>query len=652
MMRCAVLLLFFAVSFTTGFSQSKSKSPKPVTLFTVNKQMVTAEEFIYLYKKNHPNKQQDFTPEKIQEYLDLFINFKLKVEEAKFRGMDTTKTFAREYNQYKDELRKPYLPDAALTDSLVKLTYNRMKEEVKVSHLLIEVKADAPPADTLRAFNKIVSIRSEIIAGKDFSTAAVQYSEDKSVKINQGNLGYFTALQMVYPFENAAYNTPVGQVSAPVRTQFGYHLLLVSDRQPSRGQVEVSHIMIRTGEDKDNARAKDLIFDIYDQLQANVKWDDLCKQYSDDPGSKENGGRLRPFGVGEMASVPEFEKMAFALTKPGEVSDPFQTQYGWHIIRLERIIPLASYDEIASSLKSRVIRDERTQLSKLALQNKLRKQFEFTEVQAVRTKVFATADSSLIKGTWKTPSWPAAGKDVLFSLKTKPVTVQEFFTYVLKNQRVSRLSPEKYLDQLYNNFVDATIIALQEEKIMQENPEYKYLLKEYYEGILLFEIMEKEVWNKASEDSVGQHQYYNAHSSEYKAGERTKASLYSSGTSDFMAVLQPLLLEGNERKILEASMAHKVKYESGYFKREDKAIFGKIPWSVGVHPVENNGMYYLAWLKDMLPPGTMSFEEARPAVISDYQTYLEKSWIAELKKKYPVKINDKGKAYIQQQLKP
>ena len=336
MIRLAILVLLGSATISFSFAQSKKqKSTSAQNLFTVNKKAVTTDEFIYLYKKNHQNKAEDFTSEKIQEYLDLFINFKLKVEEAKARGLDTTQAFIREFNQYKEELRKPYLPDTKLTDSLVRLTYDRMKEEVKASHILINVKPDASPEDTLKAYNRIIEIRNKIKAGEDFGMAASQFSEDPSARSNNGNLGYFTALQMVYPFETAAYNTKVGEISMPVRSRFGYHIIYVADRRPARGEVEVSHIMIRTGDDKDNEKAKNTIFDLYDQLQGGVKWEELCKQYSEDPGSKDNGGKLRQFGTGAMANIPEFERIAFSLSKPGEISDPFQTQYGWHIIRLE-----------------------------------------------------------------------------------------------------------------------------------------------------------------------------------------------------------------------------------------------------------------------------------------------------------------------------
>lgn len=654
MSRVSFLTLSMIVFVSISFAQTKKskKEQTALTLFNVNKRSVSADEFIYLYKKNHPDKSKDYTPEKIQEYLDLFINFKLKVEEARARGLDTTKAFKKEFTQYKEELRKPYLPDAALTDSLVALTYNRLKQEVKASHILLNVKPDAAPADTLQAYTRLMNIRQEILDGKKFSDAAVEYSQDPSAKVNNGSLGYFTALQMVYPFESAAYSTPVGQVSDPVRTRFGYHLIYVEDRRDARGEVEVSHIMMRTGEDRDNEKARNTIFEVYDQLQKGVSWEELCKQYSEDPGSKESAGRLRPFGVGVMASVPAFEAAAFSLQNPGEISDPFQTQYGWHIMRLERKIPLASLDDLRASLKNKVSRDERAQLSRQAMQAKQRRDMNVKEMSAVKSKAMAAVDTTLKKGKWKIPAWATADKATLLTVQGKPYRCYDFFVYVLKEQKPTALAPEKYFEQLYNNFVDGIILAFQEEKIIRDHPEYGYLVNEYYEGILLFDIMEKEVWNKASADSAGQHAYFNQHQASYQATEeRVRASFYSANTPAFVTELRPMLLQENEEKIREIVNAGKAKVESGYFKKADKAIFSKINWSVGVHEAENNGMYYLAWLKELLPPGNMSFEEARPSVISDFQSFVEKQWIDQLKKKYSLKINAKGKAYVETKLK-
>jgi peptidyl-prolyl cis-trans isomerase SurA len=633
-----------------GQDSTPTKKSKSQTLFTVNKKPISVDEFIYLYKKNHQDKSKDFTTEKINEYLDLFINFKLKVTEARSRGLDTTAAFHNEYEGYREELRKPYLPDAKIIDSLVRLTYNRMQEEVNASHLLVSLKPEATPEDTLKAYNKITELRNKILSGQDFGQVAMESSDDPSARTNKGNLGYFTAMQMVYPFESAAYSTKVGDVSPPVRTRFGYHILKVLDRRPARGEVEVSHIMLRTGSSKENDEVKNSIFNIYDQLQAGMSWDELCKQYSEDPNTKEKGGRLKPFGAGAMSAIPEFEKVAFQMQKNGDISDPFQTRFGWHIIRLERKVPVPAFQDIEASLKGKVARDERTELSKKDLQEKLRREYKYEERPDVKRKVLSLADSTLQKAKWDPSKFSIDKRGGLFALQGKDVTVQAFLDYVKKHQRPSSLAPAKYMEQLYDQFVDKRIMSVVEQEIAAQHPEYRFLLQEYYEGILLFDIMEKEVWTKASADSTGQRSFYASHKSDYTTGERAQVTLYSSNQEDFAEPLKALILDSAATRIEAYLSQQKIKTESGYFSRDDRAVLQKVPWAKGVYSAENNGMYYLAWLKDILPAGPMSFEEARPSIISDYQAFLEKNWVAQLKKKYPVKVNEKARKYILREL--
>ena len=649
--RVALMLLCMAfISSSLAQSKKSAKKEKNRLLFSVSESPVFVDEFIYLYTKNHQNQQEDFTEEKISEYLNLYINFKLKVLEAKRRGMDTTTAFIKEYNSYKEELRKPYLPETNLTDSLVKLTYERMRLEIKASHILFKVEPDAPPADTLKVFSRAMDIRKRILAGEDFATLAMTYSEDPSAKSNQGSLGYFSALQMVYPFETAAYTTSPGQVSMPVRTRFGYHLIKVYDKRAAQGEVEVSHIMIRTGEDKDDKKARDVIFSIHEKLQAGVAWDELCREYSEDPATKENGGRLRPITTGAMASVPEFEEMAFHLKNPGDISDPLQTQFGWHVLRLEKKIPLASYAAMESTLRGRVLRDERTTLTKKALLEKLRSEYGLIEYHEVKKSLLALADSLILqRGLKKLPS--ALDNQILMELNDRDYRLGEFLNYARENQVPNSEPPAKYMEQLYNKFIDASILEVMEQKIVAENPTFRFLLNEYYEGILLFEIMEKEVWNKASNDSTGQRTYYVRHQSNYMAGERAKAVIYSSKTADFREIIQKWAEAGHEDSVHVFVRENKIKVESGYYQRDEKPVLKDIPWASGVYSAENNGIYYLAWLKDILPQGPMSFEESRAAIISDYQTYLEGIWLEDLKKKYTVKVNEKGKKYILQQLR-
>ncbi len=640
-MRLVIGLLSFLLLINcTVFAQSKQK---PVTIFTVNKKPVTAEEFIYLYQKNHKGREGEFSTTKIEEYLDLYIKFKLKVEEARQRGMDTTAKFTKEYLGYKEALRKPYLPDNKLIDSLTQLTYNRMLEEVKAAHILIKVNADASPEDTLKAYKKIQDIKKRLDAGEDFGTLAVELSEDPSAKSNEGNLGYFTTLQMVYPFEAAAYTTPVGSISNPVRTRFGYHLIKVADKRKAMGEVEVSHILIRVGKDRDNEKGKLQIFDIYDRLQGGMPWDDLCKQYSEDQSSKDNGGKLRPFGVGAMSSVPAFESTAFALANPGDYSAPFATQYGWHIVKLERKIPIPAFKELESSLKSRVSRDERMQVAKESIAASLRKKYAFKENEEVKKKVMLLADSTLQKANWKSKS-DNLNAQTLFTLEGKPVIAGKFFTYVEENQKANKLTPASYFNQLYESFVTSSIELVVEETLMNTNADYRFLSNEYYEGILLFDIMEKEVWNRASTDTLGQRTYFENNRIKYKAGERVQAAIYSASKKEALDALQTLLIADStiDNAYLKKNT---IRIEQGKFEKGERPVLSKINWAPGLTQITLDGIYYLVKIERILPAGDLTFEEARGLLVADYQTHLENEWIEALRKKYPVKVNAKGKKY-------
>lgn len=646
MLRIIAALVVSCVC-VAGYSQG-GKPVKPQALFSIKGESVTADEFIYLYKKNHPSKD-DYTDTKIQEYLDLYINFKLKVTEARHRGIDTTAAFVKEFSSYKEELRKPFLPEGKIVDSLVKVTYSRLQEEIRASHILINCKPDALPSDTLQAFNRALEIKKRAASGEDFGSLASSYSEDPSAKMNKGDLGYFTALQMVFPFENAAYLGKKGDVVGPIRTRFGYHILKIQDRKPSSGQVEVSHIMIRTGE-RDAESAKNLIFELHDQSQGGVAWEELCKKYSEDQSTKNTGGKLRAFGVGDMKAIPDFERVAFSLQKPGEISDPFQTQYGWHIVRLEKKIPLPSFEESVASLKGKVSRDERVQISRIALQNKLKADFSFKENAEVKSKILAAADTSLTKGRWRIHTLPGE-KETLFSTQGRSVSVGDFVKFVKQNQKPNSLSPDKYIDQLYNMLVEQTINTQLEARIIQQHPDFELLLKEYYEGILLFDIMEKEVWKKASDDSAGQRRFFEQNSKKYVAGERIQAILYSSASVETISNLKDMVAKNDSTGIQKILASKSARKEGGVYQKSDRPVFSKVEWKKGLYSVDGNGSQYLIQITNMVPPGLMSFEEARTSIISDYQDYLEKTWISQLKKKYPVKVNSKTKTDVFAKLK-
>jgi peptidyl-prolyl cis-trans isomerase SurA len=644
MMKRAACVTGFFLMALAGFPQKKAESTDKV-LFTVDKQDVYASEFLYLFRKNNQQKADEKTEEKIREYLDLVIAFKLKVAEARHRGIDTTQAFIKEFTTYRDELKKPFVAAPDDVGRLTKEAYQRLQEDVQAAHILVTLSPDASPADTLAAWQKITSIRQRVMNGEDFGKLAAELSDDPSARENKGMLGYFTAFQMVYPFESAAYSTGVGQVSQPARSRFGYHIVKVFDRRPAVGEREVSHILLGGTDEKTKNKA----FEIYDQLRGGRKWEDVCRENSADTNTKDKGGRLQPFGLGALPGVPEFEATAFALEKPGDISDPFPSRVGWHIIRLERKIPVPSFDEIEPVLKRKIGRDERMQISQAAQLNRRKAAFNFTENTAVKSKLENLADTALTQGRWKTEAQVGMGNETLFTLSGKPAYVGEFLKYVKSAQRPSALSPAMYFRQLYDQFTDKKVNEAEDAKLQLENADYRNLVREYREGIMFFSIMEKEVWNTGSADTVGQRAYYEAHKDKYQAGDRVYARIYSSSDKGFLQQVKEKSAKGDS---VSQSDMKKFKSVTSFraFARGDNKVVDMVTWAMGVHEAEADGMYYLVEIERLIPPGIKSFQEARASVISDFQEELEKKWVADLRKKYPVKVNKKTVKTVIQQL--
>ena len=302
---------------------------------TVAGKNITKTEFEAIYHKNNTKNAASDT-KSLEDYMQLFINFKLKVKEAEELGLDTVSAFKNELEGYRKQLAAPYLTDNEVNDKLLKEAYERMKKDVRASHILIKCDAGALPKDTLAAYNKAISARNRVVKGEDFAKVAKELSDDPSAKDNGGDLGYFTSMQMVYPFEDVAFKTAKGAISEPIRTQFGYHIIKVLDRRPSQGQITVAHIMVRSNPgmpEEDSIAARKKIFDIYDRLKKNENFSSLALEFSDHTDSKTKGGVLPAFGTGTM--VPSFENAAFALKDTNSFSMPFQTPFGWHIVKLK-----------------------------------------------------------------------------------------------------------------------------------------------------------------------------------------------------------------------------------------------------------------------------------------------------------------------------
>lgn len=494
-MKKIVFLAFFSF-ISSVFAQKKSK-----TLVVINEEKITVSDFKRVYEKNLDVIDNEEAKD-VKKNLDLYINYKLKVREAYRLELDTLLSYKKEIETYKNQLSAPYLQDSSFINKLVKDVYFRTLNEIKVKHILIRTPKIATPKDTLIAYQKIMKIRDRIIEGEDFEKVAVEVSEDESArdnpkkrrKGNSGNLGYFSAFRMVYPFENAAYNTKIGKISKPFKTSFGYHILKVDDIRKSRGEIEVAHILINN---KD-AKAEKLINDIYNKLENDEQFKTLAKKYSNDLGSKPKGGKLRKFGSGVMEK--SFEDVAFSIKNEEEYSKPFKTKFGWHIVQLIKKHPIKPFKEIERELKNKVRSSERAQLSQKIVIDKLKKNYQVVENTEAK-KIFNRKDIRLINKD--------SLQAVILTINEKKIKQLDFIKFIKRKNNVA-------IYQLFNEFKNQEILAYYKENLEKSEPEFAYVINEYKEGLLLFELMQQKIWNKASKDTIGLKKYFEKNINNYQ----------------------------------------------------------------------------------------------------------------------------------------
>jgi len=528
--------------------KTPSGPDKEANLLKIGKANVSLGEFLYVYKKNNSTAADSLYLEKnLREYIQLYSNFKLKVLDAQAKGLDTTDAYRKELETYRKQLAQPYLTEKSVTENLVKEAYTRMQTEVSASHILIMVSPDAAPKDTLEKYKKIEEIRAKALApGANFDELAKKYSEDPSAKQNGGSLGFFTALQMVYPFEDVAYKTPVGKVSKIIRTRFGYHILKVADKRSNQGSVKVAHIMVKfqAGQSReDSIAAKEKINEIAAKIKKAESFETLAQQFSDDQGTKDKGGVLPMFSSGQM--IPAFESKAFALGKVNDVSEPFQTAYGFHIIKLLEKKPLEKFEEVEQSLRDKVKRDSRSEVGETALLARLHKENKFVENTANFNLAVAKADTSLSSGRWTydTANTALLNKSII-SIQDKNYTVGQFFKYVKANQQNHKSTdPAFMMKTMFKDFGNVNLKQYEEEHLEAKYEDFRMLMREYREGILLFTLMDQKVWSKAIEDTTGLKSFFKLNNEKYRWNQRVKATVYSAKDDATLARVKSLLAQ-------------------------------------------------------------------------------------------------------------
>ena len=631
-------LLFISI---TSFGQAD-----PI-IMEVGKNKITKSEFLQIYLKNNPAPVYD--TKSLDEYMELFSKFKLKVAEAEALGYDTLPKLKKELDGYRKQLAAPYLIDSAKNEAMVQEAYQRTKTELRASHILVRLEPSALPADTLIAFNKIMALKTKIDKGEKFADVARLSSEDPSAKSNFGDLGFFTAFQMVYPFEEAAYNTKIGSVSKPVRTRFGYHLINVVDSRPARGTMKTAHIMVAASKNAsitDVEAAKKKIDEIYSKLEKGEKFEDLVKSYSDDPSSNSKEGVLPAFGTGTTTRmVTSFEDAAFALKKNGDFSAPIKTEYGYHIIKRVEWTDVPKFETAKKELQTKVNKDERAMKTQDSYVLKLKAAYNYKNKSKKTISWFnSNVDSTFFQGKWKADKLKS--DKVLFVLDGKKHTQKSFAEFLERNQRgVNKDNIPLIVKNQYVKWEKEVVLGYEESKLQEKYPDFKALINEYHDGIILYEIMTDKVWDKAMKDTVGLKSFFKENRGNYVWGNRVDAVVYECANKQiaenvFKLIKNDTINSKNVLDIINKDSELNLRVRTNKFDKEQTLYLKDKNLTKGVNaPYEFDGKFYVLKVSDLLPPAQKELNEAKGAITSDYQNYLELKWLEELAKKHPITIN-------------
>jgi peptidyl-prolyl cis-trans isomerase SurA len=666
-------------------------------IMTINGKPIKKSEFEAVYHKNN-GKEVNNATKSVKEYVDLFSLYKSKVFESESLGLDTLASFKNELAGYRRQLAAPYLTDKNTNENLLTEAYDRLKMEVRASHILVRVDETALPKDTLECWTRVHLIRDAItgkfptpaeisnyekllrntsevakmLKGKDsaiykvklnaiknlaevaktsedkFQGIAVNTSDDPSVIDNKGDLNYFSAFDMVYPFENAVYNTKVGDVSQVIRTRFGYHVLKVYDKRETRGEISVAHIMAeirKTATEQDKINAKTKIDEIYGKLKAGQSFEELARQFSDDKQSADRGGLLPPIKSGRRAK--SFEDAAFALKTNGDYSEPTLSPYGWHIIKRIDLKSLPPFNDIKAELKTRVTRDTRSQAGRTALIEKVKKENAFKENLKNRDELNKVLDSTYLKGSWTADRAKKLGNKEIFNLGGKSYTQNEFAKFLETQMTVkSQQQIDGIMKGIYKTWVDESVIGFEDSQLEKKYVDFANLYREYRDGILLFDLTDQRVWSKAVKDTAGLKTFYENNKNNYLWEERAEVTTYKCINEKTAKELRKMLKAGKSEKdmvdVLNKTSQLNVSAENiTFLKGENKNVDNN--WKIGVAEKdikdEKESKILVIVVNKILPKAPKTIAECKGAVTADYQVYLEKEWLDYLKNKYKVTVD-------------
>lgn len=630
------IIILISLAFIASISYAQE-------LMIIGQEKVSVDEFLRIYQKNNQS-TTSYSEKDVQEYVELFTLFKMKLQEAKRMRLDTLPMLKEDYQKYTDQLVQNHFVDKNYIDNIWKAQYEHMKYDVKVAHIMVKCAPNANPSDTLIAYNKLNYLRQQ--ATKDnFAKLATENSEDQSSAIKGGLLGYITAFMTFPEFEQPCFQTSIGSISSIFRTQYGYHILHVLDKRAARGKIKVAHIYLKKSEKPEVAEKQ--IQEAYKQIMSKkITFENAVKKYTEDASTKETYGVLNEFGVSEM--VNDFEEQCFALKNPGDLSKPFMTEYGWHLVKLIEKIPVKGYEDSKDYIKQRMANDPRVNNLKGIAYSRMLDKYKFTEPPANLSPLMANMpDTFFMIKNWVLKPMKATESNTLFSFAGKSFNLKDFSNYVNTNYNTaSSKSKKDAIDAMYAAYKEKVIWQMAKELLSAEDKTYSQLESEYMNGLLIFEIMDREVWKKALADTLGSMKMYEEVKSNYWFKDRVMLegikTKKTEGLDTYVQSLTSLSAKVVFEKIKQSKDSNEFVYyertiERGDYPEIDKAMDAK---AISVQFKDEDKSSILAKVVKLLPPSIKPYSEIKGRIQNLYQNKLEKEWGRSLRSKYPVKINN------------
>ncbi|MFN2260666.1 MAG: peptidylprolyl isomerase [Psychroflexus sp.] len=613
-------------------------------LFTIGSESYTVDSFLDSYHKNIELVEND--DNSISDYLELYINFRLKLKAAYVQKLDTLPEFQKEYKSYFKQIADNYISNGEVTEKMIAETYDRYLTEVRARHILFKIPQHEE--DTIQVYKKAQSIKKRIENGEDFEKLAKEYSEDPSVKMNGGDMNWFNAFKMVYPFENAVYNMEVDEISKPVRTQFGYHIIQKTDERESRGEISTAHILVF--ENDSLGDPKSLIDKIYQKLENGEDFHELAKQYSHDTNTGQNGGYIPAFKVGGLNSKT-FENTAFALQNPGDYTKPFKTKFGWHIAKLIEVKPLESLSEMEQNIRRQLKTSSRSKLLNNRIQANLEKNYDIKINPEAKQYFLNQLDDSFKKGKWKFLPESNIPEEYFLKIDDYEVGFQEFGEYLQKKQRMLGKMPnfEVIVEEATDEFFYKELIDYHKTQLMDLDDSFAKKITEYKNGILIFDFMQKNVWQPIAEDTLKHKEFYENHNEEFKSEPKIKTLLVTASERSDLRKVRRALKKNEDISELSDEILNNIIQENQTINLNSSKLPEDLKVEIGLSKIyKHNNQFLLLNIEKILPSKILKFDQVKGKIINRLQNEKENELIQKLRSQYEVKVQEEVLKQIEQ----